>query len=1088
MVLAAMFVVVSTAAPAAAAEAAGAWEDGTLRLLDALEEREMPDVTLWVLSRIEKDATAAPTLKQEVPFRRAEALVATSRNESSAVRRGELYEQATKQLDAFLKTVPEGETAVKAYLQKGNLLVSRGRAKLEQAARPGEDAKKLKGEAVPFFDEAIKTLDGPDRKPTEEIVEVSNAEDAVLKMLRNVDATLKELRGEGGDKSAADKDGGKDGGKTTKPKRPVRKPGSAKQIADLETQQEELRGQLLSTRLLVADAYYEKARAFDPQSEPWKQALDASTARYKELYEKYRSRGAGLYARYYEGRNYYERGDRAKALTTLADVRSLEGDGEFVPKLRAKAINTSLQCWLDDKKYDALDDRLLKAALAPLAAGAVDPDMLGMKYHAAKLLERKSAAIPDAEKAKRVPLQRDAKRLAMEVAKANKDYASEARTLLAELGKELPDDAKEAVPASFEVAMDAARGSLAALQGHQAALKKAEMEKNAAAVEAARKEIAAERKKTIRSLRSAMSLAGPDDLEPLNQARYLLAYLLYEEKQLHDAAAIGEFLVERYPNAKGSRQAATIAMASWQQLQKQPAAAWADEAKARSIKTAEMILRTWPDSAEAADAALVAVAAATEARDPQRIVSLVDALSGNAPRRAEVLLRAGGGLWREVQEKSRLDEAARPPAAQLTAWRARAVKALDDGLTAASAAGARVPAATQIASALARCQIAMEDGDNKRVAALLEHPGYGPWTALNGKDKAFTHGPLANATATAALRYFIETEQSDKAVQAMKRLEELAAASGGDASGRLTTMYQSMGRDLQTQLTALASGPNAGSPEAKARAAAILTGFEKFLEGVARDPKPSSQIWVATTYLSLGSGPGLSAVVPKAKADAYLDRATKIYESLLSKGGPEVAKFEPAIRLRMASVYRELGRWDEAGQQVDWILSDPKRQNTLDFQIQAAEMLQEAAAKTADKSQKAAYLGQAINGYKRQAEGREAWAWGWAVISNRLETQAFGAADEKAHEARAKFYQARLNVLKCRVERAEAVPEERDKELQKAFDYVSFTFKTHPDLGGPEITKQFDKQLKDIEKRQGKPEQRGLDGLRQGAAQAAVAG
>jgi len=1055
-------------------------EIGTRRLLDALEDREMPDVVLLVLDRVQQDKDLSAEMKQEVPFRRAEALAATGRKEGNAARRNEIYDRATKELDAFLKAVPEGEKAIDAYLQKGNLLIARGRAKLEQAGRQGEDAKKLRAEALPFFEAAIQTLDGPKREPTDEIGAVANAEDAVLKQLRGVDAALKELRGDGGDKGQADAD-------KPKNKKTTRKTGSPKQIADKESQQEDLRGKLLSTRLLIADAFYDKAQALEPKSDAWKQAMDASTERYAELFTKYRSRGAGLYARYYEGRNYYELGDTTKALTVLADIRGLDGDAEFVPRLRAKGINTSLECWLAEKKYDGFDERLLKATLAPFPAGSLDHDVLGMKYHAAKLLERRAASMPDSDKSKRAPLLRDAKRLAMEVAKANKDYATDSRALLADLGKQLPDDPKESLPATFEAAMDAARASLATMQGRLGALKQAEAAKDAAKVETLRKEVGADRKKIIAALRAALPLAGADDLEAVNQARYLLSYLFYEEKQLHDAATIGEFLVDRYPNAKGSRQAATIAMASWQQLQKQPAAAWAEQAKGRSIRTAEMILRTWPDSPEAADAAVVAIAAATESRDPDRIAAIVDKVSASAPRRAEVLLRAGGGLWREVQEKSRLEESARPAAAQLAAWRGRAAKAIDEGL-AAPPSGTAVPVATQVAAALARCQMAMEDGDNKRVAALLEHGTYGPWTVLNGKNKAFTEGPLATATATAALRFFIETQQTDKAVAAMKRLEELAGSAGGDASSRLTVMYQTMGRDLQAQLTSLAAGPNAASPEAKARAAAILAGFEKFLEGVARDPKPSSQIWVATTYLSLGSGQGLSAVVPKAKADGYLDRATKVYEELLAKGGPDIAKFEPAIRLKMASVCRELGRWDEAQKQIDWILSDPKRQNTLEFQIQAAELFQEAAAKTADKQQKAVYLGRAINGYKREEAGREIWAWGWAVISNRLEPQAFAAADEKALEARDRFYAARLNVLKCRLERAEALPEERDKELQRAFDYVGFTFKTHPDLGGAATAKQFDKQLKEIEKRQNKPEQRGLDGLREASAPAAVAG
>jgi hypothetical protein len=1098
-VVASCAVVVSSlsgGANATAAEERGVKDIGTAKLLEALEERQMSDVALWVLKRIESDPDASADLKREVPFRRAAALVGTTRTETNPARRAEVYDQATKEIDAFLKANPEGERALQAYLQKGNLLIERGRSKLDQAKRPGEDAAKLRAEALPFFESAIKVLEGPDRKPADEINAVANAEDAVLKLLRGVDASLKELRGEApADKADGDKDEKKDEKKegakpTPKPKKPVRKPGSAKQMADLEERQDDLRGQLLKTRLLIAAAYYEKSRALEPKSDPWKKALGDSAARYKELYDKYRARGAGLFARYYEGRNYAALGDRAKALATLADIRGLEGDGGIVPGLRAKAINSSLECWLEDKKYDEFDERLLKLSLAPLSSDRIDADWLGMKIRAAQLLERKAAAIPEKEKAKKSPLLRDAKRLAMEVAKVNKDFAAEARTLLADLGKQLPDDG-EGAAATFEAAMDSARASLAAMQARQGTLKQAEAAKDAAAVEAAKKDIGAERGKAAAALRRALSLAGPDDIDAANQARYLLTYLLYEEQRLHEAASLGEFLVDRYPNSRGSRPAGRIAMASWQLLQKQPVAGWAEAAKGRCVDVARRIMRTWPDSPEAADAAVVAIAAATEARDPDGIVAILEQVPESSPRRSEVMLRAGGALWREVQEKTRLEEALRPKPEALARWRKLATKAIDDGLAAPAAGQPTASAASRtvaVAAALARCQMAMDEGDTARVAALLEHPVYGPWTLLNGSDKTFAQGPLATATATAALRHFIEKQQNDKAVLAMKKLEELAGAAGAEASARLTGMYQSMGRDLQEQLTNLGSGPSAGTPETKARAAAILTGFEKFLEGVAKDPKPSSQMWVATTYLSLGSGEGTGAVVPKAQAEGYLDRAADIYEKLLEKGGADIAKFEPSIRLKMANVYREREKWEEAQKQFDWILSDPRRQNTLDFQIQAAEMLQAAAAAAADKTQKATFLAQAINGYKRPGKPKEAWAWGWAVLSNRLEAQAFNGADEKAMEARDRFYQARLNVLKCRLERAEALPQDRDTELQKAFDYVDFTFKTHPDLGGPAMRKQFDKLLKEIEKRQNKPVQKGVDGLKEAAEALSAAG
>jgi hypothetical protein len=1052
-----------------------AHEATTTRLLESLEERQMPDVVLWVLERVEKDPRTSDGFKKEIPYRRAAAYVATSRFEADTARRAELFDKADREIAAFLQGTSEGDLAIQAYLQKGNLLIERGREKVEVAKRPGQDAKARLTEAIGFFEAAIRALEKADRKPGAEITDVANAEDAVLKELRRIDAQLETLRG-GGEEADEAKAPVKDGGKpATKPKPKPRKPAPARQLTELEDRQDELRAQLLKTRLLIAGAYYEKSRAFEPKSKEWETALSRSAALYKELYEKYRTRGAGLFARYYEGRNYVALGKRKEALAALADIRGLEGEG-IVPGLRAKAINSSLECWLEDKQYDPFDDRLRKLALAPLSSDRIDADWLGMKYRAALLLQRKAEALPPADKVKRMSLLRDAKKLAMEVVKVGKDFAAESRSLLAQLGKEVPDDLD--APATFEASMDAVRATLAVMRDDQAKLEAAKASKDAKAIEAASQAVAAVRGKAIGSLRKALSLAGADDRDPANEARYLLTYLLYEDQRLHEAAAVGEFLLDRYPQAKGSQQAGRIAMAAWQLLQKQPVAGWADEAKVRCVEVADSMMKKWPDRPEAVDAAVIAIAAAAESRDPARIMEIVSRVPAGAPRRSDALLRAGPALWREVQEKSRLEEAARPDAKTLGAWRAQAASSIDDGLKAVPANSAPKP--VDVAAALSRVQMALEDGDVKRVAELLEHPVYGPWKVLDGGDPAFAQGPLATATATAALRYFIESQQGEKATQAMNKLEQLAGQAGGDASSRLAAMYQSMGRDLQAQLESIASGPQANTPEAQARATAILSGFEKFLEGVAKDKKASSQIWAATTYLTLGSGVGTGGAVPPKKAEGYLDRAADIFQALLAQGGDDLAKFEPSIRLKMASIYAARGKWDEAQQQMDWILADKRRQNTLDFQLQAAEMWQSAGDKTADKGKQAEFLGHAINGYRRKTPSGEAWGWGWAVISNRLEPIAFAGSDEKALEARRKFFLARLNAVKCRMARAEALGPAGSQELQKAYDYVSITYKMHPELGGPDTRKQFDKLLKEIERRLNRPA-RGIDGLKEAA-------
>jgi hypothetical protein len=68
--------------------------DVSRQFLDRLEERQMPDVLLWALDRIDRDPSTAPELKREIPFRRAVALVATSRSESDLKKRAATYDSA----------------------------------------------------------------------------------------------------------------------------------------------------------------------------------------------------------------------------------------------------------------------------------------------------------------------------------------------------------------------------------------------------------------------------------------------------------------------------------------------------------------------------------------------------------------------------------------------------------------------------------------------------------------------------------------------------------------------------------------------------------------------------------------------------------------------------------------------------------------------------------------------------------------------------------------------------------------------------------------------------------------------------------
>lgn len=1044
MRVAAVIAAVGMPVRAAADEPASVSDRTTLKLLEALDEQRMPDVVLWILDRVAADNQAGEPLKQEVAFRRASALVGVSQSEGDAEKRAALLDGAQRALDVFLGQNPSPDRRIDALMQKGGLLIARGRVNLEKAKRPGADADSLRAAAVPFFDGAIASLQGKMAGKQEPITDLSNAEDAVLKALREADAELKATSG--GD--AKDTKGGDDD-------KPAARPPRTRSVARMEEDREELRGKLLQVRLLVADAYFDKSQAFSPDSKQAQAALQASTDRYAELFKKYPNRGVGLLARCNEGRNHAVAGDSAKALTTLGEMLAIEGNGAFFTTLRSKALNASLQCWLAEEKYDALTDAMLRMAMGGVPDDQLDADILGMKYHAAVLLQKRAAAIPDAEKSKRKNLQQDAGKLATEVAKVGREYATEARDLLASLGTDL--DGVLAEGASFETLMDQAKLALTTMQEQRALAKQA----TAANQDAEAKQAGAAgdeaRSQAISLLKGAMAAATGEEIDVVNQARYLLTYLFYEAGQWHEAATLGGFLADRYPSSRGSDQAAMIAMASWQQLQKQPDPVWAADARDHCGQAAEAIIRGWPASKAAGDAAVVAIAAAVDARDPDRIASVLQVLPAQSPRRAEVLMRAGMGLARQLQEARRLAGADRPTDAVLAAWEKQAVAALDQGLAAVNG----VPAsAVAVSAALARCQLAIDAGAEDVVTTVLENPHFGPWTAVNGTLPAGVSESIVGSTLTLALRHFIGTEQIGKAEQAMNLLEK-QAGTGGEAAAKLTILYLSMGRDLQEQLRALD-----GEKAAPERAAKLLAGFDTFLERVAeRDQKIASQMWVASTYDALASGEGMGATVSNAQREKYLAKAAEVYERLLGSGAAGVAQYEPTLRLKMAGIYQDRGQWDEARKHVDWFLTDPARQNMIDPQIVAAKLAQAAGEAATDAAAAAKDFREAVSGDK--TGGRV--SWGWGGIANKLVRQAFSGADQRAERAQAQFFDARLNLARCRLAWAERSDVNRDKLLEMAFNDVAITYKLYPQLGGAAMRERFDALLRDIQKAQGRP-------------------
>jgi tetratricopeptide (TPR) repeat protein len=240
-------------------------------------------------------------------------------------------------------------------------------------------------------------------------------------------------------------------------------------------------------------------------------------------------------------------------------------------------------------------------------------------------------------------------------------------------------------------------------------------------------------------------------------------------------------------------------------------------------------------------------------------------------------------------------------------------------------------------------------------------------------------------------------------------------------------------------------------------------------------------MWVASQFMALGAGPGqqgaaITQVVSKDQRKDFLTKAADKYESLLKSDDQKIKDSELSIRLRLAAVYRELEKWDEALGHLEWIVRQPKGANMLSAQWEAATFLGAAGAAEKDKAKAVDYLKQAVMG--RQGE---VVFWGWSGLANKLQKQAFaGGSNEKAAESRRRFFEARLNVPKTRLKRAEVGDAaDRTKQLEMAEKDIMFTHKLYPDMGGKEFRGQFDKLLEDIQKQLDRPSKRGVDDLDQ---------
>ncbi len=451
---------------------------------------------------------------------------------------------------------------------------------------------------------------------------------------------------------------------------------------------------------------------------------------------------------------------------------------------------------------------------------------------------------------------------------------------------------------------------------------------------------------------------------------------------------------------------------------------------------------------------------ASNEHDVDQILGYLAKIPEQSPRRAEAELKAGQGIWIASLAAARQPEEIRPPQEAIDKMRAQAQETLARGVErivkSVDAVGVNF---TMAAAALSLAQIYVETNHAAEAVKLLEDPKIGPLTLVEAKNPLAAEGTFTIETCKAALRAYAATQQLDKAEKVMSALEAAVAKSGDDKGNQtLIAIYRSLGQELENHVAALRKENRTADLQA------VSDGLDALLTQVAEKKTGNnfnSLNWVAETYSRLGVAHEGDDDSVSPSAQKYFEKSAEADRKILDaiKADSEFASADAAlaVEVRMAKSQRRGGHFKEA---ID-LLSDvlKKKPMLLDAQREAAYTYQDWG-----RENPATYA-LAIGGGRKEkdARGQEYNVlWGWTRLA------ALTRRDKKYHDV---FHEASYNQAKCYLlESQQQSGSEKAASLKKAESAVLLIAQLHPDLGGGDWPKKYDKLLRRIQKEAGQPE------------------
>jgi hypothetical protein len=1007
--------------------------------LEALRDRGYFDVALDYLDSAAKNSALPASFKETILYEKGTTLVQSARLQRDSVVREQQLDEAQKVLQQFLQDQPANLYAMGARSQLGNVIVERARNRVEKAKRlPPAEKQTVDKQARELYDQGGKVF-------------AALVEELRTK-LKNYPAALDDKQ-------------------------------DAKRIEERDRSRQDF----LQAQLLAAAAKEETADTLARDSKEWTQTLTAAADAYKKIYEDYRTRIAGLYARMYQARCYQKIGKHKDATAFFNELLSNPDSPDAFRTLKLKVMALAVESWAAQQLYPEIIDRPVKMIDAARASEERTDEMLGIRLAVARACK----AYADQLKAKNPrdtqirKLLADGRKYVTYVTRFPGEHQEAARRLMPEFGASDAEPAARPDPKTFVEAKDAAKSAIDSMQtanlliktlpSRIAITKSPEQDELQKQLAEAKQNADQSQADAARYCRLALKLAdGETDLTDLNLIRYLSCYLLYGEKQYYDAIVIGDFLARHYPESQGARQCAKIVLASFVNLYSENTSEDKDFEVQRLIATADYIVQKWPDQPEADEALNTLIPFMIRAKKLQQAQEYLAKIPTDSPQRGTAELKTGQALWTSYSESAKqvrdwengvqpLPEGAdiATQKRELESLKAKARQTLVDGVERMRKSGET--SKVLATSMLWLAQIYVDTNDAAKAVELLEDSKIGVLTLVEKKDPAVAGIP--EETYKTALRAYISSlaGQDNPAATIEKArgvMDALKAHLATSAEGQqtLVKIYFDLARDLQRQM-------EIADPAAKK---SLGVGFETFLKEVAADATELNVMsWVGDTYRGMGEsfGASLKSLTPEAKG--YFTKAAQTYQKILDKGQADPNFLPPlmatTIRIQLAKAKKSMGDYIAARDIFESILKASP--TMLSAQIEAARLYQDWGG--TGKGQEENYVRAIVGARPDKTKNGHNTLWGWGEIASRTANNP---------QYRDQFFDARYNLSLCRYNYAlaQTTDAKRKDQLAAAKRDIAITAGLYPELGGEEKRKQFDNLLKNIQKSLGER----TDGLR----------